>query len=242
MPPTTSPTTESPTTSPSVSPPKDSTTVSPTTASPTGSPTTSPNTVSRTESPTTSPTTWSPTTSPTTVSPTVSPTEHPTPSPTAPAPPSLFYYPNDDDATFQLQCPAGSSDVYMVECAAWYVASPCPGGLTHGRWKRPCLQTPDATRFQSIPYRAYLATQCYAPAPIVARYTTQARSPRHSLLHRLSPVKPTPPLRCFEGTRDPLCHTSHTQLPHRHDTLPLHAHTSSLSLHVCSPPPHQVRV
>ena len=102
---------------------------------------------------------------------------------------------------------------------------------------------PSNSRCDQVPVNTISsdATQCYAPAPIVARYTTQARSPRHSLLHRLSPVNLTPPLRCFEGTRRPVCVMYITQLPH-HDTLPLHAHTSSLSLHVCSPPPHQVRV
>lgn len=44
--------------------------------------------------------------------------------PTVNAEPNVFYYPNDEGATFQMNCPAGSSAEYTAECAAWCV-HPC---------------------------------------------------------------------------------------------------------------------
>lgn len=41
--------------------------------------------------------------------------------PTVDAQPNVFYYPNDAGATFQMNCPAGSSAAYTAECAAWCV-------------------------------------------------------------------------------------------------------------------------
>jgi hypothetical protein len=46
---------------------------------------------------------------------TLAPTVDPEPEP------NVFYYPNDAGATFQMNCPAGSSAAYTAECAAWCV-------------------------------------------------------------------------------------------------------------------------